>query len=296
MSDLRRVAGPALLAAAVSILSLPSARAEVGVARGGSGPLRLYLVSLVDDPEPIDGMVWSRHNPESQARAVLNDGGAANGDGNPSMLVTPDWVPLVAWARNSPQGYDVVLSRFESGAWTAPEVLAGSAHHEYDPHLFLDPSDQSVHLVYWIDEPTPRVMHRKAPADLSSWTAALQISQPGQAACRPTGVFHNGVMKVVYEVHDFGIGSSPRQIVLATQSGQQFLAQMVSLTHHDHPNWPQVHSANGRLWIDWIDAGGEMAWSLQLSAGWGAVQIEEFESAEERDFHVRGKIKSLVLD
>lgn len=299
MTDRRRFARVALLLALLS--AAPAAYAEVGVHwGGGSGKLSLgILKSLVDDPEPV-GIEWNRVHFNDPAWFVLNENGLANQDGPPATLIASD-MPLVAWARNSAQGYDVVLSRFEDGAWTEPEVLAGDPLlDELDPRLFLNPADDSVHLVYWVDDTTPRVMHREAPADLSAWTAADQLSHPDHAAFRPDGVFHQGQMRVVYELHDMGIGATPRQIMLATLNGTQLTRQMLAITLHEGPNWPRVHSAKGRLWVEWIDwvdgeGGGTMAWlSMTPGSGWSAVQTQPFESLQERDFHVRITIRTLA--
>jgi hypothetical protein len=306
MTDHRRLARAVSLAAMAATLGVfgiaaalwpMPAHAEVSVNGGQSfGPLRLEVISIVDDPDPFSGTMWTRYNADSASRSVLNDAGLANGDGQPSTLLTRAGTPLVAWARNSPQGYDVVLSRFEYGEWSEPEVLSGSSLDELDPHLFVNPVDDRVHLVYWVHDSTPRVMHMEAPADLSTWSTAVRVSPTGEPACVPHGVFHDGLMKVVYEVHDFGIGASPRQIVLATRDGQAFFSEMLSVTFHNEGNRPQAHSANGALWVDWIDSDGDMAWIRLFLGGWGAVQIEGFQDQEERDYHVRGKIESLALD
>lgn len=295
MIDHRRVTVPALAAAAL-LFGLRATRAEVAVGGvGSSGSLRLYIMmSLVDDPEPV-GIAWSRVGPDGSSRVVLNDGGYANGDGNPSLLQAPEAPPLVAWSRNSPQGYDVVISRFEDDAWTEPEVLAGEPEDELDPQLLRDPSDGSVHVVYWVDEAIPRVMHREAPADLSAWSVPIQVSEASEPSCRPSGAFHDGLLRVAYEIHDYGMDSTPRQIVLATWDGTAFARQMLSITWHPGPNRPEVHTTPGRMWVDWIDADDRMAWIRLLSSGWGTVQIEDFDDAEDRDFSVRRTIRSLVL-
>lgn len=295
MSDLRRIAGAALALALALAPGAPPARAEVGASPGGGGkPWVVILKSLVDDPEPI-GIVWSRYRLSTPEWQVLNDGGYANADGDPSVVMTADGTALVVWSRNSAQGYDVVYSRFDGGAWSEPELLAGTAPDELDPQAFLDPADGSVHVVYWVDDAVPRVMHVQAPADLSSWTAAEQVSEPSIPAFRPSGVFHDGALRVVYELHDFGIGTTPRQIMFATKSGGSFEREMLSITLHDAPNRPQVHSANGYLWVDWIDAVDHMAWMRMTPAGgWGPVETVSFATPAERDFHTRMTIRTLA--
>jgi hypothetical protein len=140
-------------------------------------------------------------------------------------------------------------------------------------------------------------MHRQLAADLSAWTAPVQVSEPGEIATRPSGVFHNGLLRVTYEIHDQGLGTAPRRIALATRVAEEFFSQTVAVTQHAGPNWPEVHSAGGRMWVDWIDAGGEMAWIRQPAAGqWESVELVPFAGNEERDYHVRGRIAVLAKD
>jgi hypothetical protein len=85
--------------------------------------------------------------------------------------------------------------------------------------------------------------------------------------------------------------------VHATQVGQTFSSEIIATTQHAGANWPRIHSLDGRLWIDWIDAEGDMAWTRRLTAGsWESIQTEYFESVEQRDFHVRGQIRIRVLE
>ena len=72
---------------------------------------------------------------------------------------------------------------------------------------------------------------------------------------------------------------------------------MVALTYHPQPNWPRVHSAKGRLWVDWIDAESEMGWTRQLpQGGWDPAQLEVYSGAEDRDYHVRARIAVQALE
>lgn len=235
------------------ILGNLGVRAEVA---GGGGDLSLTVLKLsiiVEEPDPF-GRVWHRFEDHSGSLVVLNAEGEANGDGEPTVLInTFSNLPIVAWSQNSPQGYDVVISHFVAGAWTEPQTLAGSAADELDPFLLMDPQDGTVHLFYWVHDVSPRVMHRQAPADLSTWSLPEQVSQPSEIGCRPAAVFHQGVLKVVYEVHEFGFGTTPRQIVLASHDGLGFSSSSVALSGHAGANWPQVHSRKGRLWVDWIE-------------------------------------------
>jgi hypothetical protein len=282
------------------LASTTASMAEVGASfptGGGSGIDDIYILgAILEDVDPVNG-IWRRYNPDSSTRAVLNPEGEINGDGAPSMLVTSaPRIPLVAWSRNSAQGYDVVLSRFVSGAWTTPEVLAGSLDDELDPVLVLDPDTGDVHLFYWVDEATPKVMHRQADPALVAWSSPVQVSDPADAACRPAGVFHDGVLRVAYEVHDYGFNQTPRQVVLARWDGAAWIQEVMAISSFDDRMDPRVHSHNGTLWIDWIDDTGEAAWTRwSPTTGWDPLQYEPFNGTEERDYHVRGAIRMLAM-
>lgn len=270
-----------------------TARAEVGAAydpgMGTTGVLPVLAAWPPEDPDPVP---WLRYSPIGSPRVVLNDQGTVNGDGIPSIAVdlVSGWT-LVAWARNSSSGFDVVLSRFQNGSWTDPEVLAGTPANELDPSLVIEP-DGTVHLLYWVDGPTPRVMHRQAPADLSAWSDPVQVSADGELASRPTGVVYRGVLHVAYEVDDYGVGTAPRDIVVARSSGSGFSPEIVAVTNNTGPVRPEIHSANDRLWLDWIDADGEMAWTRLDSQGqWEPTQYEPFSTVEQRELFVRGTIR-----
>lgn len=298
MSNLERPAGMLLPSLTLALLLAVPVRAEVGVFIRPDGlPLPYVLKSIIDEPEPIDSFTfWLRHSPDLSNRHVLNEGGFANQDGRPSLIMS--WepgFPLAAWSRNSPEGYDIVISRFDGSDWTPPQVVAGAGADELDPHLSVDPGDGSIHLVYWIDDGAPRVMHRQAPADLSGWSAPQQVSEQAGASCRPSGAFHEGVLHVAYELHDLGQGTTPRHIMLAVREGGSFSSQVLTPTQHAGENRPEVHSANGRLWVDWIDSDCEAAWTRRApGGGWEPVLTEPFASPEERDFHVRGRIRQLA--
>jgi len=285
------------------ILGVPTpSHAEVGVSLGDPGnadPIGgpYILGTILDDPDPFS-IVWRQFGPTGPGRIVLNPQGEVNLDGYPSMLRNPvSDFPVVAWARNSAQGYDIVVSHFDGSAWSGPEVIAASSYDELDPQLVLDPADGSVHLFYWVDEATPRVMHSSAPADLSSWSGPVQVSQAAEEACRPHGVFHDGSLYVAYEVHDYGFEQTPRQIVLSKKVGGAFEPLVVAITHQSGEVRPQVHSHAGRVWVDWIDSDLEAAWTRKDGQGqWQPLSYEPYGSVEERDYHVRGGIRTLAID
>jgi hypothetical protein len=301
--EMQRRAGRLLTVAAALLLFLAMpAMAEVGVAfnsvEGSAGAL-YELVGIIEDADPV-GIHWRPYTLPGGNYAVLNSDGEANGDGRPSSTFNRfSQLPIVAWAKSTATGYDVVISHFANGAWSNPLVLCTDATTTMDaePYLTVNPADGSVHVVYWMDESSPRIMHRQAPADLSSWSAADQVSSVGEIALRPAAAFHQGLLRVVYESHAGQIGGTPRYITLATVDGGGYGYEVLATSNHDEPNRPRVHSARGNLWVEWIDAEGEMTWmSRVLPDPWSDIEIEPYGSIEERDFHVRGEIEGLVLE
>ncbi len=270
-------------------------RAEVLVVAISASPASAngyIFAGIYDGPDPVPHF-WSRYS-NNPNLIVLNPEGTTNGDGPPSMLGNPSGLNIVAWAKNSSTGYDVVYSRFANGAWSAPEVLAGSPVDEQDPFLLQGP-DGAIHLFYWEAGTALRVMYKKASPDLSSWTPPVQISEEGLPACRPAAVFHQGVLYVTYEVHDYGYGQTPRQVIVARQDGDAFVREVLAITHNADPIWPQIHSRNGRLWVDWIDAPGQMVWTRKDDGGaWMPIQPEPYGSTLQREFFVRGTIQYLA--
>lgn len=280
-------------------------RAEVGVAieTSGAAPRVVYVFDgVTEDPTPIN-TIWRKLTPTlDSSHVTLNPAGEANGDGAPSIVTDAiSGVVVAAWSRNSATGFDVVVSRFQNGTWTAVQVVAGSPADELDPQLVLDP-DGSIHLVYWVSGATPGVFHAAAPADLSSWSTAMPVSQPGQSACRPSGAFYNGVLRVAYELHDFGYGNSPRQVVLARLDNGAFTPEVVAMTNNPGDVRPQVHSHAGRLWVDWVDSettggSGEIAWTRQSASGqWDPIRYESFANREQRNYLIRGTTRLKAIE
>jgi hypothetical protein len=292
-----------VFALAAGLLSHDIARSEVGAVAGpGVAPHKVfYLMHSTEDPTPF-GSVWRRLSPVDSNRIALNADGEANGDGPPSVVSDPSTgLVAVAWARNSSSGFDIVVSRLVDTAWTTPQVVAALPANELDPQLVLDPNG-SVHMFYWVDGAMPQVFHTVAPSDLSVWSTPELISQPTVPSCRPAGAFYNGVLRVAYEVHNFGNGNSPRQVVLARYENGAFTTEVVAMTNNLGDVRPQVHSQSGRIWVDWVDSeatdgSGELAWTRQDSQGqWETIQFETFANREQRDFLVRGGARMKAIE
>ena len=158
----------------LTVAGLHFSHAEVGsIVDSSSGELRpkghYEFTVIVEDPDPY-GLSWQQHLPPASTRETLNPAGHPNDDGPPSVTYSDGDFPIVAWALNNGTDFDVVYSVLTVDGWTEPVVLAGSPIDELDPDLVVDPSTNTIHVFYWVDSPTPRVMHRRR----------LPICRPGQ--------------------------------------------------------------------------------------------------------------------
>ena len=71
-----------------------------------------------------------------------------------------------------------------------------------------------------------------------------------------------------------------------------FASETVATTSNEGPVRPEIHAVSGRLWVEWVDAPGEIAWTTEESGGgFGPLRFESFESAMEREIFVRAKIR-----
>jgi hypothetical protein len=282
-------------------MSVSVGRAEVGAMLGGAehdSPIPYVLGAILDEPDPYSSY-WVQQHIGLGPHSVLNPDGEANGDGRPDVALHPTTrTPLVVWSRNSPGGFDVVLSTFEGGAWTDAVVLADLVEDALDPRLAIDAATGVVHLVYWVDDVEPRVEYRSAPGDLSVWSSPQTVSDVGEAACRPQAVVHDGVLRVAYEVHVPGAGGTPRQIVLSRLEPGGFVQEIVAQTGHDGVVRPEVHSHAGRIWVDWVDDDDVVAWTRfdPVADVWTPIRTELFSGIEEREFHVRGAVRAKAIE
>lgn len=297
----RRMFGPWILGSiAAATLVGGTVSAEIGVAiqdPGSPTAPRPYIVGIiVDDPNPY-GNIWTRVGPVSNNRFALNPEGSTSGDGRPSIALHPaTHVPLVVWSRRVQGGYEVVLSRFEDGVWTVPQVLAGGTVPAHDPAIAIDPSDGSVHVVYWEEGPERRVLHRSAGANLTAWGPASVVSQPGESAARPALVFHDGALRVAYEVHTFGFGATPRNVVISRLEGASFVPEVLAVTHFEGDVRPEVDSHAGRLWVSWVDSNGELGWARRVGAGgWEPLRYEPYSDVRDREWDARARVRSQAI-
>ena len=290
---MNRIRGGAL-AALVALMALVAwtvaapARAEVGVATTGSLRVPYVLAQITDDSDPWGG-AWKRLTYDF-SRAVLNPEGFTNGDGTPSLELLPDGRVLVAWARNSAQGYDVVASVHTAAGWSPVQVIADSPDGEVDPALAVEPNG-TVHVVYTVLEQQgqeSRVVYRQAPPNLAAWSAELPVSAPGELARRPSAAWDGQTLRVAYEIDTFGPGQTPRSIAAARLDAGAFEGEVVTVSSFVGDLAPRIHCTSTRVWLDWTDADHEVAWTrLDPQGTWESFRYVSYQTPPHQEFQVR---------
>lgn len=302
----RRTIGLALAVGIValgSMLAATPARAEVAVHLGQNNPYPdTVIISIVgiiiDDGDP---MVWDSLRPDSPTHFVLNPNGAVNGDGPPHLIRKGSQSVLAVWAKNLGTRYEIVMSEFTGSGWSTEQTLAATVDNALDPTLVRNPTTGGYDLLYWTDGATPTVWRKQAPADLSSWSNAEAVSLPGEAALRPSAVYFNDELHVVYEVHADAQGAGPHEIALAVDDAASgpgtYQFSTVTVTPYLGVHRPKLNTAGGRMWVEWVDTDNLVCWDRQVQAGvWDGIGEEPFGSLEERVIHTPGRVRALALD
>jgi len=254
-----------------------------------------YVLSIIDDPDPTGRL--RRRILYTGEQGIIIPFGQVEFASVPSVLFTVRMAtPIAAWSRDSGSGFDIVASRLVRGVWAPPTSVSSWPADELDPQLTEDPADGSVHLVYWVDGAEPFVVHRSAPADLSAWSEPEVVSAPAERSSRPAATFAGGALRVVYESYGVAEDTTTRMIVLASRTEVGFTHEVVATTDFPSPSWPRVHDAGDRLWVEWIDAAGQMAWRRgRAGGGFEPVALEPFEGKEGPAL-ARGRIRQHATD
>jgi len=265
----------------VAEVSVGSAGVQQGLLMSGSGGL---------DPYPYP-WAWIRENvPGVQ---VLNPDGDANGDGPASFAIDPaDGAPVVAWAWFDGEDHEIVLSRWTGSGWSAPEPLTDNAVDDLDPDLSFG-EDGALHVTWWRDGATPAVLARhRTPG--GSWGPEEPVTGADEPGRLPGVAADPAAPRVGWQGTD---GPDTTVVVSSRRDDGTWRAELVARTGYAGPAGDgdvdvRVHALAGRLWVDWVDGPGELAFSVRdpATGTWSAPESEPYdwdESAGECEFHAR---------
>ncbi|MDH3628931.1 MAG: hypothetical protein OEV00_00755 [Acidobacteriota bacterium] len=249
------------------------------------------MSTIIEGTDPVG--TWTR-TIDSPYLVHLNQNGDANGDGRPAVVHSRNTGrTAVAWASNNGSDFDVVVSVFDNGSWSTPVIVAGGSFDQRDPQLAIDPATGDLHVVFWEDGTTERVFHASGDPTGQAWSTPTVVSEPGDVAVRPSIAYHQGQQTIAYESHNFGIEGLPKLIVVATNVGGSYSYEMLVGTQRSGSCAIEVHSSNTTIWVEWIDAEGQIGWQRRSGSGsWESTQFESYSDAVDLEYHVRRRIQS----
>lgn len=260
----------ALAALALVMMSLFTSLVVAEVSSGGN--CRLIFVGSWADPDPIPRLVWEvdREDPSVQP---LNPLGEQNGDGPPEFAIRPaDGQLVFVWSAVLGGSQGVAFAEWTDQHWSAPVTLSNGPE-DLDPRVFIDPTG-AVSVVWWSATSPSQAWLISRPSGSVLWSPPIAVTAPGESARRPSVVSFDGSVYIAYERPSQQSGTFAEVVVARSSGGGPFVVDSVFPTVQNVAARvePILHVAQGRLWVDWKHAAGQMAFSLRENpAGWTSV-------------------------
>ena len=242
-------------------LLLSPAMAEVSIG-GDSASLGFLFASGGDDPDPWPHR-WDIIRTHVDPGLILNAYGDANGDGAPAFGMNPvTGAPEVVWSWWDGNDHEIALSRWqETGGWSEWEILTDNDVDDLDPSISID--ELGTRRVSWWRAGAPdQVWFTEQSAGTDGWSGEERVTVVVEAGLRPSVIEESGVVRVAYQRQ----AASATEIVVSTRQGG-WHATVVASTSYAGPEGDgdidvQIHTRDGRIWIDWVDSGGFLAFSV----------------------------------
>jgi hypothetical protein len=215
--------------------------------------------SIIEGPDPIgaasdcDKDKDSRDKRENSNPQVGHDRVSGN--------------PFIVWTVENAGDHDVAYREWIDDDWGRTEFLTATLEDERDPAIWAA-ADGSIHVAWW--SPGAGVEISRRDRQTGIWSLARSISADG---ARPAITRVDDAAIVAYErvARDGG-----QQIVVATESAAGgFDERVVAVVAATRAARLQFHQADGRLWLDWKQGDGRLAFSERLVSGWSPVRTTE---------------------
>ena len=281
----------------LSFLVAASAYGEVSADRSSS---LAFMGGGGSDSDDVFPMLQTRLHVEYSY--VLNATGAANGDRGAVFAIDPQTGrPFVAWSWFDGSDYEVVISQWGGSGWTAKEIVTDNAVDDLDPSIAFG-ADGSCKVSWWRPGSGGEVWYRDKVVG-GTWAGEERVSAQVEVGSRPSVVEHQLSTRVAYQIENGGI----TEIRAASRNGE-WQSELIATTAYLGPAGDgdidvEVHSRGDRLWIDWVDAAGQLAFTVYDAAGdtWSVPQSRSYSVLPgEREVDARGRarvsIRLEVLD
>jgi hypothetical protein len=208
------------------------------------------------------------------SNTALNTTGDVRNDGSPDTAYHPTTHrPYVVWAYDNGPDRDIAFSRWADDGWTAEEFLTAGTEDELDPRVFVGPGGD-VHVVWWVDGPTPYVLMTSRATHLDGWSTPVRVSPSGEMARRPTVAVHQGVVRVAYERETSNEPTVSRELVVRRLDADRgFVDEHALAVPTLNRLDPVLHVESGRLWMDWKHSDSRFGSTERITAGWTAPAL-----------------------
>lgn len=258
------------------LLFVGPARSEVAVEISG-GAYRGFVM-IAPWPEPDPWPLFTVIRQDIASNLPLNPYGNPSTDGRPESAVNPaTGYPDVVWSWYDGHDWEIVLSRWNGAAWTDRQLLTDNDVDDIDP-MIVCRTDGSCGVVYWRSGQPGHSFYMEAPAPGSPGPEE-QVSVVIDGGSRPSIADVGGVTRVAYQVEAAGV----TQVVAAKRAAGGWDREIIHQTSYRGPAddgniAPQIHYAAGKVWVDWLNAVGEMAYRTQdpVTGVWSDVQTEAY--------------------
>jgi hypothetical protein len=180
----------------------------------------------------------------------------------------------------------------EDGGTSEVVRLTDNDVDDLSPAITSDPTSGNTWIVWWRDGATDTVLVRKRNAETGIWSPEQILSSPGENSRSPSTAFDGNVAWVAYEL-DAGsgtLGIAVRQIEddPAPFGSRTLIAGVSASGSRD----VLIQSAQGRLWVSWIDSQLRVGWSRYQSGAWTSPAYESY--AADSVSAARSRIRALV--
>ncbi len=211
------------------------------------------------------GSPWPwRAESQRDPALTLNSEGDLNSDGSPAFAIDPrTGYPSVVWAWFDGSDYEVVLSRWDGAAWSDWQRLTDNAEDDLDPSVSIDDTGTTT-VSWWRPGESPAVWFVEGEALEEEWSPESLVNTEFNSGRYPSSALTEDGLAWGYQSDLFDDG--PTFIVVARR-GSFWIQDFVASTFYAGPNGDgdldvQVHSRGRRLWVDWVDSAGVLAYSV----------------------------------